>query len=244
MASRRCSSKASRAASSSPVGSSSLGLREQQARFEIGEPGGHHEIIGRQIQPELAGLGDEERDTDRQARQWRSSSDRPSGCAPARARDRAAPRSPRHRRGATRPYPRRVVGPRSLCPSQASSSSCHSAEKRVQACSRLSDGEGRRWVEPFERCVGAPSAAAPQAGAGSLYDLIHFDALDHCSEEARRSLHQGHAPRARRYEPASAFIFAEMSSDISRPSKPIWPRIISPMMTGESVAARSASSAL
>ena len=60
MACRRCRRKASRAARS--AGSASSDARRcgnQQARFQIGEPGGHHQIIGGKFKLQAARLLDE-----------------------------------------------------------------------------------------------------------------------------------------------------------------------------------------
>ena len=60
MASRRLSRNASAVAISSalwPSGAWSIG--QQQPRFQIGEPSRHHQIVGRQLEPELARFLDE-----------------------------------------------------------------------------------------------------------------------------------------------------------------------------------------
>ena len=61
MASSRFRRNASRAASSSPVGWSSAPASRGSSslRLEVGEPRRHHQVVGGQLQPQLARLGDE-----------------------------------------------------------------------------------------------------------------------------------------------------------------------------------------
>ena len=60
IASRRCSRSASAVAMSSALGLRiAVGLRQQQARLEIGEPRRHHEIVGGELEPQSPRLLDE-----------------------------------------------------------------------------------------------------------------------------------------------------------------------------------------
>ena len=60
IASSRRSRSASAVAMSSALGPGSpVGLRQQQARFQVGEPRRHHQIVGGELEPHLARLLDE-----------------------------------------------------------------------------------------------------------------------------------------------------------------------------------------
>jgi hypothetical protein len=59
IASSRRRRKASSAASSAPVGSSPFRLGQEQARLQVGEPGGHDQIIGGELEAQAAGSLDE-----------------------------------------------------------------------------------------------------------------------------------------------------------------------------------------
>ena len=61
IASSRRRRSASAVARSAALGSSPFGgLGQQQARFQIGEPGRHHEVVGGELEAQLARLLDED----------------------------------------------------------------------------------------------------------------------------------------------------------------------------------------
>ncbi len=108
MASSRWSWNASRCASSSPEGSSSLagGSGSSKRGLQVGEPRRHHEIVGGKFEADALRPRRRIPNTGRRARGSRSCADRLFASAQERGEDRAALRSRRSRRSAIR-HPRR-----------------------------------------------------------------------------------------------------------------------------------------
>ena len=207
-----------------------VALRQQQARFEVGEPRRHHQIVGGELEPQRARLLDEgeilvgERQ-DRDLRQVDLLLARER-----RAADRAGPRSPRRRRSAPA---RRRRAPATM-PSNDLVFVAHArlAIMRGELFTRRRDIERRR-------ACAAPRAPHRRAAAriagelrASRRDRLHLVEL---AVAMKHHIAAGaQAPRGVRSASVPDSALMDTSSLINRPSKPMMPRITSPTIVAGS----------
>ena len=217
-----------RAAISSAGASSALrllGLGQQQARLQVGQPGGHHQIVGGQRELRAPRLLHEGQVLVGQLQDRELAAGRPSGCGPAPAARAAGPRSRRGRRSAPRrPRPRwrrrRSRGwagrPRSCRPppveGRVEARAAPRRRRTAPAPWRAGPAPPRR--APRRRPVSSPRARRPPPSSRPCR---------RCSAGPRRSRRRSAAAARSAKSPLSAFI--DRSSLITRPSKPIAPRI-------------------
>ena len=230
---QRFSRQASAFAMSSALGPSGVaGFRQQQPRFQIGEPRRHHQIVGGKLEAQLPRLLDEGEILvgQRQDRDLRR--DRPSAGGRAPAADRAGPRSPRRRPSA----PARRSRARRSSVSNASASLIRRSRAVIMAAnSRARRGKiNRRRRLPHSqsrsRRAAPPrrQAPAPRAATARISSSLPLQ----CSTTSQPAASAARARSA--IDPDSAPI--EMSSLINSPSKPMKPRITSPIIVAEVVA--------